>query len=58
MIYSSDFRREQQSSRFDRWRIDYDLLFRVIEAKEELFIRSTSKNNQDNAKAPNQGRVR
>lgn len=34
MYYSANFREELHTSRFDRWRVNYDLLFRVIEAKE------------------------
>lgn len=58
MYYSSDFKREQQSSRFDRWRVNYDLLLRIIDAKEEMSSKQTIKSNQSNDERANQGRVR
>lgn len=58
MYYSSDFKREQQSSRFDKWRVNYDLLLRIIDAKEEMSSKQTIKTNQNNDERANQGRVR
>jgi hypothetical protein len=48
MYYSSDFRKEQQASRFDRWRVNYDLLLRIIEAKEAYLA---NKSDKDSSKA-------
>lgn len=48
MYYTADFKEENQSTRFDRWRINYDLLFRVIEAKENGYTHKKQSHNQKN----------
>lgn len=46
MYYTADFRKENQSLRFDRWRVNYDLLIRVIEAKEARMLQKTENNSK------------
>ena len=53
MYYSTDFKQETQSTRFDRWRINYDLLLRVIEAKENRYYKNTDPNSKTISKLSN-----
>lgn len=46
MYYTTHFKTELQTSRFDRWRINYELLLRVIEAKENQVNQNQVKQNQ------------
>lgn len=46
MYYTADFRKENQSLRFDKWRVNYDLLIRVIEAKEARMLQKTENNSK------------
>lgn len=51
MYYSSNFKTELHTSRFDRWRVDYDLLFKVIEAKDNHSVNNLiSKQNGETSK--------
>jgi hypothetical protein len=47
MIYSEYFQESVQSSKWDRMRIDYDLVLKVIQAKE----RENSKKSDVNPKS-------
>jgi hypothetical protein len=44
MYYSTTFKSELHSSRFDRWRVNYELLLRVLEAKENQTLKTTKTN--------------
>jgi hypothetical protein len=57
MYYSSDFKKETQSTRFDRWRVNYDLLIRVIEAKESMHFRKPECNSKTISKLSNKGTI-
>lgn len=43
MIHSDYFEHELQSSKWDRVRVDYDLVKRILKAKEEQQIESYKK---------------
>lgn len=57
MYYSSDFKKETQSTRFDRWRVNYDLLIRVIEAKESMHFRKPECNSKTISKLSNKSTI-
>lgn len=56
MYYSPTFLKEQQTSRFDRWRVNYDLLLRIIDAKEANS--ANTKTQKDYGKKNAESRVR